>query len=926
MNDLSDKLAAFTIVSNNYLHYARSLMESVRAHEPDIHRFVMVLDTPVAQEALDDTGLYSVIRVEQLDLPDPKKFLFRYNVLEANTAVKPWVMEQLSREKGYKAVIYLDPDIYLYRSLTDVKEQLDSGATLVLTPHLMGPVEDDKRPSEQDILRAGAYNLGFAAIGEWRSAETLVKWWQRRLERHCVVDPDKALFVDQKWMDLAPGLFPGVSILRHKGYNVAYWNLHERPVYRKDNKYFADGDPLHFFHFSGLNVNDPVRFSKHQSRFKLEDIGDAQDLVIDYCHRLKANGADYFSKLPYGFSLHNSKHNIPDAIRRIYRNNPEVEAAWGRDPFSNDLTPFLNAFADYDRRPPRMTRLMRGLWKERPDLQAAFPKPEQDDRVRYTAWFVKNAASQLNLPDRWIAPARAQLNAYKQQENQSRIPTVVDEVVNLFDLYGEDFVRRAYQLILGRAADADGLRNFTEQLERGGRSRRRVMWALAFSDEAKQKPRRFSELAAFSLPLPLVKIVARRTGGQSPKYLHGSSDDSSPQAPIAGKEQQATCRHTKFTPGSEKVVRIIGYLDMPTGVGESARRCIAAAEAIGLDIKSWKIDPAQGFECLESRSDTSRGADSIPFVSIAHINADQLCVMGEKLALVDKGSSYRIGYWHWELPEFPRKYFAAFDFVDEVWVPSDHMLKALTKVSPVPVVKIPHSIRFSTGTNDARIRHSIPEKAFAFLCMYDLCSYQERKNPMGAVHAYIQAFPAAAKDHCLVIKVNNRDFDEVSFKALLAEVKGREDIVIVSQNLGREKVFQLENSIDCFVSLHRAEGFGLCAAECMYLGKPVIATAWSGNMEFMTNDNSYPVNYSLKALTENVGPYEAGQVWAEPDIGHAAFLMKAVIEDSSTRKQKARQAMRTIQEKFSPEAIGKRYKERLDTISEFHKSVKSVNG
>lgn len=176
-----------------------------------------------------------------------KGFFFQYSVLELNTAVKPWAMQYLL-ERGYEKVIYIDPDILLYGPLREVLGLLDSGASIVLTPHLLAPIDDGARPTELDIRRAGTYNLGFCAVKKSPIALNMLSWWQTKLERDCVVDFERGVFVDQSWMDLVPGMFDGVEILRHPGYNVAYWNLAERLVQGDEtDAVTVNGAPLVFF-------------------------------------------------------------------------------------------------------------------------------------------------------------------------------------------------------------------------------------------------------------------------------------------------------------------------------------------------------------------------------------------------------------------------------------------------------------------------------------------------------------------------------------------------------------------------------------------------------------------------------------------------------------------------------------------------------
>ncbi len=147
--------------------------------------------------------------------------------------------------------------------------------------------------------------------------------------------------------------------------------------------------------------------------------------------------------------------------------------------------------------------------------------------------------------------------------------------------------------------------------------------------------------------------------------------------------------------------------------------------------------------------------------------------------------------------------------------------------------------------------------------------------------------------------------------ALRDRIAGRDNVIWINETLSRQQVYDLQSVCDALVSLHRSEGFGLGPAEAMFLGKPVIATNWSGNTEFMRPHNSLPVNYRLVTIEKDVGVYRAGQVWAEPDVAHAAALMRRTVEDDAFRTNISIEAQRTMQEEFSPEAIGARIRARL---------------
>ena len=227
MNNKS-KTAVFTIVSLNYGAFAKTLMESLLETHPDWDRYVGLADRCEDLESFSPK-LFETVLVETLPLPDINAFLFRYGIMELNTAFKPYMFSHL-RKLGYEHIIYIDPDILVLNRLIDVEQLLNEGAAAVVTPHLTAPLNDQHAPSELDIMRAGAFNLGFLALGNQVESDAFIQWWEQKLEHGAVSDPAKGLFTDQKWVDLAPGMFGKFAILRDPGYNVAYWNLAHRAV------------------------------------------------------------------------------------------------------------------------------------------------------------------------------------------------------------------------------------------------------------------------------------------------------------------------------------------------------------------------------------------------------------------------------------------------------------------------------------------------------------------------------------------------------------------------------------------------------------------------------------------------------------------------------------------------------------------------
>jgi len=322
--------AVFSIVSPNYRHYARVLMDSMQRNHPDWDRFVLFVGDPSVQGS--DGEPFTSVPLDALPLPNPRQFCFRYTIVELNTAVKPWMFEHLFA-RGYDRVIYFDPDIVIYSPLAEL-DAAPPQTFITLTPHLTGSIEGDEHPSERTILQAGTYNLGFLVVTRQPALSRFLAWWKGRLEFQCLVDPARGLFVDQKWMDLAPGLFPDVSILRHDGYNVAYWNLRQRSVVMTNGATTVNDQTLRFFHFSGFDATLPERVSRHDGKLRLVQVGHARKLIEDYRAALHAAGSASFKNARYGFAVFADGTRVPDAARAAYRKSNELQAAAGSDPFA----------------------------------------------------------------------------------------------------------------------------------------------------------------------------------------------------------------------------------------------------------------------------------------------------------------------------------------------------------------------------------------------------------------------------------------------------------------------------------------------------------------------------------------------------------------------------------------------------------------
>lgn len=404
------RTAVCTIVAANYLARARVLMESVGRAHPDWEPHVLLVDE-VAGRFDPKEESFALTTIGELRPGEPRALCFRYSLLELATALKPVFLRRLF-DDGCDRVVYLDPDVLVTAPLSEVERALDAGALLCLTPHLTAPLDDDgARPSEADILRAGCFNLGFAALGRHRRLDDFLAWWWSKTERDCRVDPEAGLFVDQRWLDLAPGLFEGVRVIRSPGYNVAYWNLAQRPLRGRPGAYHVGAEPLVFFHFSGLDPLAPEGFSRYQDRFALADLGDARRLVEDYCAALRAAGHEACAGYDYAFGRLADGRPILDEMRALYRSDAAVEREAGDDPFALHHG-YWNEPWDGDRRAsPLVSRIAHQIWSSRPDLRRAFPDPGGASRLLLAAWFAERAAVEHAVPDCYVAPVAESLAA-----------------------------------------------------------------------------------------------------------------------------------------------------------------------------------------------------------------------------------------------------------------------------------------------------------------------------------------------------------------------------------------------------------------------------------------------------------------------------------------------------------------------------------
>jgi glycosyltransferase involved in cell wall biosynthesis len=360
-------------------------------------------------------------------------------------------------------------------------------------------------------------------------------------------------------------------------------------------------------------------------------------------------------------------------------------------------------------------------------------------------------------------------------------------------------------------------------------------------------------------------------------------------------------------------INLAGYLKAELGIGESARCMVRAADTSGIDTALITL----GLPCKNRQNDltfAARFQATNPHgVNIVHLDPPASFDLDHHHPGFRTGK-YNIAYWAWELPDFPDAWVRACAYFDEIWCPSEFVREAIAQKVPLPVFTMPHAIAFETPAKADRGRFGLPANKFLFLVLYDLNSYSARKNPQAAIEAFRRS-GLADQDAALVIKLHSVRGNEADLARLQADVADLPGTVLITETLSRAEVYQLESACDCYVSLHRSEGFGLAVAECMHLGKPVIVTDWSATAEFVDTHNGCPVRYELKLLERNIGPYGKGQLWAEADPDHAADWMRRLHADRELAARLGVSARATIASRFAPAVIGARYRRRLESIA-----------
>ncbi len=845
---MSRKIFAGTIVAKNYVSYARVWARSFLEHHPDSRVFVLLSDRN--DGLIDaDSEPFELIEVASLGISELVEMAFRYDVMELSTAVKPAFLDWLLNVAGGDIALYFDPDILILDRVSPVLDALED-ANVVLTPHALSPLPTDGlQPTEGAFLVSGSYNLGF--IGVRRSPETnrMLSWWASRLVKGCASAPEKGLFTDQKWIDLVPSFFEGVTILRDPSLNIAYWNLHARgDITEIEGRYFLGGEPVRFFHFSGLNPEDPSSVSKHQNRFHLTDLSsDAQVLFHRYASAVLREGFRTTRKLPYAYGSFEDGEPVNRLLRMLYQRADSDGLSW-----SNPFAAGEGSFREWALSPGpggKALPLASLAWELRSDLRIRFPLGPAREGPALLGWLQASGGRELGLGPGMLATLEA-----NSKDSPAPIDLPVPPATTISPPQWWDFIVDDPPLLPGERASykvppGSLVTRLAQRLLGVGLYRRLRFryWCGLFH------PDRAATSLQFEGPLA------------------ETDPEIDVDQPVSGNPRRRT--ELTITPVEEPFgVNLFGYLDTESGIGEISRCFVRMLEAAGVPVAPITVD-----QDWLRRNDHSieQQATTTPFpVNLFFVNADQLPqVLSTRRAVLEGRKN--VGYWFWELEKFPEDFDPALRLVDEVWVASTFCQRSISARADLPVVWVPPRLDSSAWPGPDRPHFGLSDDDFVILNVFDAASFIRRKNPGAVVSAFRKAFPLQGRE-ILILKTANATHKQVQ---ALQRLAGGSRVRIMNGYASREEILSLIASADVSVSLHRSEGLGLTLLEAMAYSKPVISTPYGGCYDFLSFDSAMLVPYRRVRVGRNLGPYAAESLWADPDVDAAAAQMRMLAAD-----------------------------------------------
>jgi len=504
-----------------------------------------------------------------------------------------------------------------------------------------------------------------------------------------------------------------------------------------------------------------------------------------------------------------------------------------------------------------ITNLMFLIWQNRKDLQQAFDLHTKTGQERFIIWYDVSVEREYGISSTIIPEGSTGLfDCAAEKENGH--PSIYLRMLRL-----ESRLSRA-----------------SRWLPKDVRDKAKIFW------------------------FQFMKNVARLSARLAPDLYSGTSKSGS--HPVTTEVRQH-----RGDPG----VNLVGYAHAEFGMGEHVRMSAAAfAES---NVRYGVVNFHIGVPSRQ-RAQLNHGAriaSNVYKANLFHINADQMLTAFCHLGRDFFSNRYNIGYWLWELARFPDEWVPVLGLVDEIWAPSRFIQQAFSERTDLPVEYMPLCVQLPLLKGYRRGNYGLPEDSYLYLFTFDFFSFIERKNPFAVIDAFKRAFPDIAAKVGLVIKVMNGDTRHPRWQDMRDMIADDPRVFIFNKTMERDEVLGLVDACDCFVSLHRSEGFGFGPAEAMYLGKPVVVTNYSGNTDFTLADNSCLVDYRLVPVIEGQYVFARDQVWAEPDVEHAVWYMRKLASAKSYGTELGKKAAAFIRENHNPSKIGSLYLKRLRELN-----------
>lgn len=362
-------------------------------------------------------------------------------------------------------------------------------------------------------------------------------------------------------------------------------------------------------------------------------------------------------------------------------------------------------------------------------------------------------------------------------------------------------------------------------------------------------------------------------------------------------------------------VLFIGYVEASLGLGQSLRGLVQAAAGTRVPFAIHPYDRNVESRRIGAFEPERYDRENRYAINVMELAADQLPQLVDYLGPWRLDQSVNVLRTYWELPRAPALWAGGLAAIDEIWAPNAFVAEAFAAIHDGPIHIVPPCVELDFAEPAERTAFGLAPDVFYFIFTFDYHSFPARKNPLGLVEAFHAAFPDREARVGLILKSTGAPRDHAEAERAVARLAGEDPrIVVIDDTFSRDGLLSLIACSDCYVSLHRSEGFGLAMVEAMLLGKPVIATDFSGSRDFLSEETGFPVALALRPVKHGDYIFADGQLWAEPDRDSAASAMRLVYEDRAEAARRAARGQAFVAARYGRAAVGRAFEERVRAI------------